>query len=1122
MKKTKILDIPVIEDNNSLYIGKSIIDLSSKRIDELLAKIKSGVDDINSKINNIDVTINDTDISGITKNISKNIEKNPLNFKLNENYYSNTLYELFLENPNKPYLNNNGKMVYPIFYFELYKLNHNNEYELVDKSTYEYFYRYNSIKIKFPSYGSYKIRANYVNEDKYYYTPISIKIKDYFTMIVMGNVINFKASDDAEIFWDEEITPEDLESSSSSSSSSSSGSGSGDSDVDSEVDIYSGEYYNWLCKPPTTYEYEKMNHTIVHEYNAEIDFRIEVGDSGSGDSYATYSEENRIGDRYDFFADETLGVGSGRGSYKTDYSDFEELSDIMNKYQPNLKLYEHTYDDGKKYHKIKIKFKSGNKHIFGIRGESLTNKHKVIGSKGVIFKILNFGETPFTSLEHMFEGSNDFLLGPNINTIQTESNCKADRMFYLNKKNYEHYRSDPYNFSKIKINFKNIVSMDWMFVGVKHDVYNSTLLYADTSNVRSMKGTFYNSGVNFALNWDTSNVTDMSYMFALAEIINIKDLTNSWDTSNVIDMSYMFFKIPDNGTQLVDFDTSNVTDMSYMFYNCGDHITFTLDTSNVTNMDHMFAFSHGDITVNFDTPKVTNMSYLFYGCYNFNQPLNWDTSSVKVMNSMFGYCHTFNQPLNWDTSKVKDMSSMFYRCYTFNQPLNWDTSSVKDMSYLFYRCDKFNQPLNWNTSSAISTNSMFYYCSEFNQPINFSDTSKVKTMNSMFYGCNYFNQPLDFDTSEVLDISNMFHDCYAFQFRIHFDLKNVVSAYNFISTYVTSPSLSNMELYNCRFSFKEINESRYYHNYGTKYIVIRNPNKSIMSFNSDKFSPIIEIKYFKDGNLFHNFGIKNENLEIDADSYVYVTFLFNRFISFKTNQDTLYINYISDFEDNKLHGLENMFKDIKNVYIEREDQRKLILSSLYYNNDINGEFSGVENVNFDIVFHGSARGSFIDSKIDTKWLKFDEWEFEKLYKTFQNYYPSNGFEVDFSQYDLSNLYQMIYTFKGSSFNGIIDNDFQNLESAFGAFMDCENLNKPIKMRNTHNLNTLSEFLANNIWFNQSVEIDDFSSVWHMDKMFYNDQSLNQDFEDWNVTESCTKIDTFYNCNKQVIPSWYNA
>ena len=87
------------------------------------------------------------------------------------------------------------------------------------------------------------------------------------------------------------------------------------------------------------------------------------------------------------------------------------------------------------------------------------------------------------------------------------------------------------------------------------------------------------------------NSSDLFYNFSkLTEIENV----NLLDTSNVTDMSYMF----ENCSSLTildvsNFDTSNVTNMSYMFKNC----------SKLTSLDFRNA--------TFD--KVTSYNNMFYG-----------------------------------------------------------------------------------------------------------------------------------------------------------------------------------------------------------------------------------------------------------------------------------------------------------------------------------------------------------------------------------------------------------------------------------------------------------------------------------------------------------------------------
>ncbi|MCC9081972.1 DUF285 domain-containing protein [Enterococcus faecium] len=85
----------------------------------------------------------------------------------------------------------------------------------------------------------------------------------------------------------------------------------------------------------------------------------------------------------------------------------------------------------------------------------------------------------------------------------------------------------------------------------------------------------------------SSDVTGAKYLNNLTEIEGLNQL----DTSNVTNMSYMFQGMSNlTSLDLSSFDISKVTDMSYMFYNNG-----------VTSLD----------LSGFDTSKVTDMSLCF-------------------------------------------------------------------------------------------------------------------------------------------------------------------------------------------------------------------------------------------------------------------------------------------------------------------------------------------------------------------------------------------------------------------------------------------------------------------------------------------------------------------------------
>lgn len=90
------------------------------------------------------------------------------------------------------------------------------------------------------------------------------------------------------------------------------------------------------------------------------------------------------------------------------------------------------------------------------------------------------------------------------------------------------------------VNDKPIVSMYKMFSGSKAESI-------DTSS------------------FDTTNVTDMNFMFDSSKATEIKGLEN-FDTSKVIDMGSMFYQSAATSLNLSSFDTSNVTDINLMFW----------------------------------------------------------------------------------------------------------------------------------------------------------------------------------------------------------------------------------------------------------------------------------------------------------------------------------------------------------------------------------------------------------------------------------------------------------------------------------------------------------------------------------------------------------------------------
>ena len=224
--------------------------------------------------------------------------------------------------------------------------------------------------------------------------------------------------------------------------------------------------------------------------------------------------------------------------------------------------------------------------------------------------------------------------------------------------------------------------------------------YLDTSNATDMSYMFYNCAALKSLdlsNFDTSNVISMEWMFSDCSALTALDLSG-FDTSKVTDMDSMFYGC--SKLQNIDvsgFDTSKVTNMMFMFDNCVALKSLDLsnfDTSKVTSMDSMFygcsKLQNIDVS-GFDTSKVTDMGYMFSGCSLLTalDVSGFDTSKLTYMTGMFSGCSALTalDVSGFDTSKVTSMYAVFSDCsaLTALDLSNFDISNVKEMSNMFYR-----------------------------------------------------------------------------------------------------------------------------------------------------------------------------------------------------------------------------------------------------------------------------------------------------------------------------------------------------------------------------------------------------------------------------------------------------
>ncbi len=140
---------------------------------------------------------------------------------------------------------------------------------------------------------------------------------------------------------------------------------------------------------------------------------------------------------------------------------------------------------------------------------------------------------------------------------------------------------------------------------------------------------------------DTSNITDMSYMFEDVKIRNL-DLS-SFDTSNVTTMKYMFMYLGAEELDLTSFSAEKLSNISYMFSYSRNLKTLKISNSFTTN------------------DKLTNASHLFQDTPSLELlDLSWLVINNKVDASSIFHTSGFKYlDLSHWTFKNKERGSVF-------------------------------------------------------------------------------------------------------------------------------------------------------------------------------------------------------------------------------------------------------------------------------------------------------------------------------------------------------------------------------------------------------------------------------------------------------------------------------
>jgi surface protein len=601
------------------------------------------------------------------------------------------------------------------------------------------------------------------------------------------------------------------------------------------------------------------------------------------------------------------------------------------------------------------------------------------------------------------------------------------------------------------------------------------------------------------LNWNTSNVTNISYMFKGATYFNQR--VDTWNVSKVTTMESTFSgssgsseNVFNNGQLAGSIDTSKLLN--------------NWDTGNVTKMNDTFSLTSGfnQYISRWNTSNVTIIRGMFYNGLVFNNgesagvssndtSLNgWDTSKVTTMESMFQQDDAFNQNIsNWKTSLVTNMVTMFYLATKFNNgqasgvssndaSLNgWDTSNVTSMALMFKQAPAFNQSIeNWKAHSCINFNSTFSGASNFNQPLtNLVDTTNVVScdMFQMFYNATLFNQPLNsWNTSNVTNMQATFNLATSFNQPLNnWNTSNVTNMTNMFKQATSfNQNIGNWNVINVTNMTSMFNEAYTFNNGGSDSIknwyapkctsfelMFRASNASTLSHRFNQPLPILVdtsgVTTCSLSAMFQNDSSFNQNVGGWNVSNV-------------TNMGTMFFN-ASMFNNDASNSIQSWKAPKCTIFINMFAGASRFNQPLPYLVDT----SGVTDVSMNSMFQNDA-----------------------------------SFNQNVGAWNVSNVTTMANMFQGASmFNNDASNSIQSWRAP-----KCTNFSSMF--------NTASRF-------NQPLPIlVDTSGVSSctINSMFQNDTSFNQDVGNWNVS-NVTNMGNMFNSafmfnngGSDSIKNWY--
>ena len=311
---------------------------------------------------------------------------------------------------------------------------------------------------------------------------------------------------------------------------------------------------------------------------------------------------------------------------------------------PNIYSLDFSLFDSTNLTNMRILFNKCKK-LKEIKGFDKLNTSKVIDMEGLFqncitleyIDLSNFDTSNVTNMAFMFNHCNRLKEIKGLDRFITSKATTMEGMFQSCFK-LEFIDVSSFDTSNVEI-------MNFMFVDCFKLKGIKGINKLNTKKVTNMTGMFENCPSLKYLNlenFDTSNVTNMSYMFNKCKKLKEIKGMNKFNTINLTTTYAMFqFCTEIEKIDLSGFDTSNVTNMSYMFNKCKKLKEIkglnTFITKNVKDMARMFnecSELENLVLTSFETPNVTNFSSMFNKCNNLkylnllNFEINGTTKSM--------------------------------------------------------------------------------------------------------------------------------------------------------------------------------------------------------------------------------------------------------------------------------------------------------------------------------------------------------------------------------------------------------------------------------------------------------------------------------------------------------------